>query len=453
MRKLSFIGCLLLATIFVYGQKKELNNAYNAYQNEYWDKAKDAVDKAILNDETAKDAKTWMYRGNVYLRLADIREKNYQWERAKKDSLELGRPAPILTRNQQNEREYLNLCVNCAEIAYESYLMAFQLDPKITVENMGINDPGKGFGYCAGYLYSDALRFYELGAKDTVKEKAKENYEKAYALLEKANNAAAETQDYIKFLLAYTAEQIEKIDVAKKIYNEMIKKSKDIRAFQRLASIYKSENDTVKVLSVMRAGESIFIIEDNKDEEKEIKNTKDKNTKENKDTTKENRKDTLYRDFVLSYSIFLSWAGKPDEAADIIDNALEKYPNNHLLLISYGTALSDDKQYAKAEKYLKQALEMKPNEYTAIFNLGTCYYNNYVDTRREIESIVNNNDYNKAVEKAEKLLELARPYLEQAHEIDAKDRNTMFMLRAVYLQLGLMDEYKAMDEKYSALGK
>ena len=448
MRKLSFIGSLLLATVLVNGQKKEVNNAYNAYVNAYFDKAKDAIDRAILNDETAKDAKTWMYRGNIYLRIADIREKESHWQRAKADSLRLGKPAPVLTRDQQSEMSYANLCTNCAEIAYESYMKAFALDPKITVENMGINDPGKGLGYCSGYLYSDALKLFE-----------NKKYEEAYVLLDKANKAAAETQDYIKFLMAYSAEMAGKKDVAKTIYNNMIRaKSKDIKAYQQLANIYKSENDTAKVLSVMKLGEPIFIIGENEETKdgKDAKDTKSaKNSKENaKDTVKETKKDTLYREFVLSYSIFLSWAGKADEAADLIDDALAKYPNNHILLISYGTALSDDGQYAKAEKYLKQALDLNPdtNELKALlYNLGACYYNSYVDSRKAAEKITNDAEYNKVVKEAEKLLEQARPYLEQAHQLDPKDKGTILMLRTVYLQMGLTDEYKAMDAKLNAL--
>jgi tetratricopeptide (TPR) repeat protein len=163
--------------------------------------------------------------------------------------------------------------------------------------------------------------------------------------------------------------------------------------------------------------------------------------------------DTLYREFALSYSIFLSWAGKIDDETDIINKALEKYPDNHLLLLSYGTALSKDGQYAKAEKYLKQALEMQPDEILILYNLGNCYYNNFVDAKNAANAIPNNNEYMRRMEEINKLLEQARPYLEKAHEMDAKDKNTIIMLKTVYMHMGLMDESKAMDEKLKALGK
>ena len=401
MRKLSFTGCLLLATIFVYGQKKEMNNAFNFYLNGYLDRAKDAIDKAILNDETAKDAKTWMYRGNIYLRLADAKEKK--------------------------DREYQNLCKNCAEVAYDAYMKAFELDPKITVGNMGIDNPAQGLKYCAGYLYNDALGFFE-----------NKQYEEAHAVLIKANKAD-ESQEYITFLLAYTAEITKKTDVAKTHYNSLIRnKTKDVRAYQYLANIYKSENDTAKVLSTMKAGEAVFLVEIQRDP---------------KNPTKENMQDTLYKNFVIAYSFFLSWADKADEGTELIEKAVGKYPNDHVLLISYGTELSTAKQYAEAEKYLKKALEMQPDEYTAIFNLGVCYYNNYGDIKNSFRDIEDDKEYKRLKDESVRLAEAARPYLEKALQIDPKDKSTMLMLKNIYLQLNLTEEFNAIDEKINALGK
>jgi tetratricopeptide (TPR) repeat protein len=399
--------CLLLATVFVYGQKKELNNAFNFYLNGYLDRAKDAVDKAVLNDETAKDAKAWMYRGNIYLRLADIKAKAQQFERAKKDSLEKKKPAPVLTKDQQNEMEYANLCSNCAEIAFDAYMKAFELDPKITVGSMGIDNPEKGLQYCAGYMYSEAIALFE-----------DKKYEDAYVILLKASKAD-EKLEHITFLLAYTASLTGKTDVAKTNYNSLIrKKTKDVKVYRYLAEVYKSENDTVRMLKVMQDAEPTFFAGD-----------------------------SVNKDFALAYSSFLSWAGKADEAADVIERALEKYPDDYILLISYGTELSTDKQYATAEKYLKRALELQPNEYIALFNLGNCYYNNYVDVRNSLKNIDNDAEYNRLKDEPKRLAELALPYLEKAHELDPKDKSTMSMLRTIYLQLNLTDKYKEIDEK------
>jgi tetratricopeptide (TPR) repeat protein len=367
-----------------YSQKKELNNAYNFYANEYYDRAQAAIDKAILNEETKNEAKTWMYRGNIYLQLSATKIK-----------------------------EYMGLCTNCGEIAYDSYLKALELDPNITV-NMGIADPRQGLKYCAGILYEEAVKLFE-----------QQKYEEAYSVTEKAYKADR-SQEHIVYLLAYTAELTKKMDVAKTNYNDLIhRKSKDIMPYIRLINIYRLENDTAKVLNVVKAGEPIFF-----------------------------SGDSMNADYAVAYSIALSWAGKVDEATAIMNRALDKYPQNHVLLINYGSELSNQKKYDEAEKYFKQALDIQPNDLITIYNLGNCYYNNYVEKIKAMDDIVDNEEYQREAENTSKLLEQARPYLEKAHQLDPKDRNTLIMLRTVYANMkDTENELKAIEEKLNALGK
>jgi tetratricopeptide (TPR) repeat protein len=384
MKKLLCIIGLFLAINFVYSQVKEMNNAYNYYANGYYDKAKTAIDKAVLNEITKNEARAWMYRGNIYLQLAVTKDK-----------------------------EYMGLCTNCGEVAYEAYLKVLELDPEIKV-NMNISDPRMGLKYCAGVLYDEAVGFYE-----------KQQYEEAYTVAEKAYKADR-SQDPVVYLLAYLAELTKRMNVAKTNYNDLIRgKSKDIMPYVRLINIYKSENDTTKALNIAKAGEPIFF-----------------------------SGDSINIDYAVAYSIALSWGGKIDEATVIMDKALEKYPTNHILLINYGSELSNQRKYEEAEKYFKRALELQPNDLTANYNLGNCYYNNYADRSNAIDDIEDNAEYEREKEAVSKLLELARPYLEKAHELDPKDRNTLIMLRRVYANIhGTENELKAVDEKLNALGK
>ena len=387
MKKLFITAGLLLAMIFVYGQKKEKNNAYNFYANGYYDRAKEAIDRAILNDETKEDASVWMYRGNIYLRLAVTTDK-----------------------------EYKNLCKNCAETAFEAYFKALDLDPKVTV-NMDINNPAVGLKYCALALYDDAVKLYTEAKPEEI-----EKYEKAHSLAEKAYKADHLNEDIV-YLYALTAEAVKNWDAAKKGYGTFIGKTKKIMFYVRLANIYKSEKDTTKTLSTLKAGVPIFF------------------------------GDSINVDYAVAYSIALSWAGKTEEAREIMNKALEKYPNNHILLINYGSELTNVKNYEEAEKYLKRAIELQPNEITAIYNLGNCYYNSYVDKMNALKDVNDDDEYERLKAEYTELLKEARPYLEKAHGIDPKDKNTLLMLKTVYARLALYDEVKVVDEKINALGK
>jgi hypothetical protein len=71
-----------------------------------------------------------------------------------------------------------------------------------------------------------------------------------------------------------------------------------------------------------------------------------------------------------------------------------------------------------------------------------------------MDDIEDNEAYQREKEKVSHLLEQARPYLEKAHELDPKDRNTLIMLKIVYANMtNTENELKAVEEKINALGK
>ena len=55
----------------LFAKKSAVNSAYNQYGNQYWDKAKRYIDAASVHPDTKDDAKTWMFRGNIYLMIAN----------------------------------------------------------------------------------------------------------------------------------------------------------------------------------------------------------------------------------------------------------------------------------------------------------------------------------------------------------------------------------------------
>ena len=76
MKKFVFtIGLVTLVTLSM-AQRKELSNAYNHYSNKYWSRAKTAIDKAAEHEDTKNDARTWFYRGNIYLQIGYAKQEN-----------------------------------------------------------------------------------------------------------------------------------------------------------------------------------------------------------------------------------------------------------------------------------------------------------------------------------------------------------------------------------------
>ncbi|MDY0014886.1 MAG: tetratricopeptide repeat protein [Bacteroidales bacterium] len=208
---------IVLVTIFGmgYAQVRELRNAYNHYINQYWDRAKSAIDKAAENDETKNDAKTWLYRGNIYLQLG-------------------------YAQMNPKKKEYHGLCTNCGEIAYDSYMKALQIDRKVEEPSMGIADPLKGLTFCTDLLYNEA-----------VKQLQNDSIDQAFVIAEKAYNSNKNNEGAM-YIYALTAEYANKKDIAKARYNDMIKrKTKMDEPYIKLAAIYQEENDTLNAIRVV----------------------------------------------------------------------------------------------------------------------------------------------------------------------------------------------------------
>ncbi|PIQ34735.1 MAG: hypothetical protein COW63_03095 [Bacteroidetes bacterium CG18_big_fil_WC_8_21_14_2_50_41_14] len=93
----------LIAFVFSIGlgQTNKRTSAYMYNKNKQYDKAKEAIDEAILHPKTENDAKTWMYRGIIYYNIA-----------------------------MSEDEQVKALAPDAPEISYESLLKSKQLDDK-----------------------------------------------------------------------------------------------------------------------------------------------------------------------------------------------------------------------------------------------------------------------------------------------------------------------------------
>ena len=396
MKKLFFVGVFLSLAGIVTAQSGEkfLKDAYGAYQNKYYDRAKTAIDKCIGYDDTKADAKTWFYRGNIYVMI--------EYMKTQPDSL-----------------RYKDLCSNCAEIAFDAYTQAGLLDPKLLdpkVEPSSMNVIKfirEGMKYCSEMLVIDAF--------NAVK---KEDYELAYRFAKKAFTADKSNTNAI-FYAGYTAERMEKYDEAKTHYLSLTKKGyKNIDPYVYLSNIYRNENDTVRAVKIMQEGMPLFLQDDT----------------------------TFNIKYAEAYAIVMSWAGKSEEASKIMDKALQKDPANYVILINYGLKLVDAKNYEEGEIYLKRAVELNPKDVSANYNLAYCYLYKSADKAKEASRASDDELYEKLKAEEKSLLETAQPYAEKAYELDPNDEGTMKLLQEIYVRSGITNaKVKEIDEKLKIL--
>lgn len=69
MKKIILILAILVVASAGMAQKSERTNAFMYNKNGQYDKAREAIDKAIVHEKTASDPKAWFYRGVIYLNI------------------------------------------------------------------------------------------------------------------------------------------------------------------------------------------------------------------------------------------------------------------------------------------------------------------------------------------------------------------------------------------------
>lgn len=139
-------------------------------------------------------------------------------------------------------------------------------------------------------------------------------------------------------------------------------------------------------------------------------------------------------------------AGNKEAAQKATNKAIEKDPKNPLLHWVVGTIYDELKQYDMAESSYKKAIELKADYFDALYNLGAMYHNSGVEALKKIEDITDNTLYQDEKKKADQKFADALPYLEKCRTIDAKDVNTMIMMKNCYGRLNQQDKWKEMND-------
>ena len=393
MKKNSLFLLLTCFTVFyASGQKAKIQTAYNFFKEPYqqYDKAKEAIDEAILNEQSAGMAKTWYYRGLIYQAL------------------------------YKNEK-YGQLCDNCLLTAFESFQKANEKDPKNEwVEEIKL--------VRIPFL---ANKFFENGV-NAFKEK---DFAKALSEFETVQKMTPGDTSVI-LNSAYSAERAGNKEKTKLYFSQLIgMKYPDDKIYLSLANVYKQDNDTSNALKTIRTGRTIYpdslelmlgeiniLLAGGKNEEA----TMALSAATQKDPNNQN----LYLALGSTY-----------------DNLANPKDANH-------KDLSKPKNYEeyllKAEDAYKKGLTINPDNYEMNFNLGALYFNKAAEMANQANKITSNDAYNKAKEAFDLKFKQAEPYLEKALDKNPKLTEddisiydgTLVSLKQLYVRTGETEKYQ-----------
>jgi len=214
MKKLTVIFILLFAMGAVYAQKPLRTTAFNYLRKGELDKALQSIEPTISDPTTMNDAKTWFYRGNIYLRIY-----------------------------MSDKPEYKNLDPNALDKAFESYQKMLQLDTKKeyfteAVQNLLV---------ISEQLYNKGVESFKVNDYNT----AVGDFEKAAMVAE--SYGSVDTMAIFNAGLA--AENAKEYDKAIKHYNKII----DLNypqplVYSSLSGVYLAKGDTTKAFEAINQG-------------------------------------------------------------------------------------------------------------------------------------------------------------------------------------------------------
>ena len=401
MKKNSLFLLLTCFTVFyASGQKAKVQTAYNFYKEPYqqYDKAKEAIDEAILNEQSAAMAKTWYYRGLIYQAL-------YKSEK------------------------YGQLCNNCLLTAFESFQKANEKDPK--------NEWAEEIKFVR--IPFLANKYFENGV-NAFKEK---DFAKA---LKEFETVQKMTPGDTSVLLnsAYSAERAGNKEKTKLYFSQLIgMKYPDDKIYLSLANVYKQDNDTSNALKTIRSGRTIYpdslelmlgeiniLLAGGKNEEA----TMALNAATQKDPNNQN--------------LYLALGSTYDNLANPKDANHKELPKPK----------NYEEYLMKAEDAYKKGLAINPDNYEMNFNLGALYFNKAAEMANQANKITSNDAYNKAKEAFDQKFKQAEPYLEKALDKNPKLTEddisiydgTLVSLKQLYVRTGETEKYqkiKAMIEQ------
>ena len=133
----------------------------------------------------------------------------------------------------------------------------------------------------------------------------------------------------------------------------------------------------------------------------------------------------------------------------LINEVLEKDPNNADLVYNLGVVSGQNKDYVNAQKYYLRAIEIKPDYSNAYLNLSAIRIDEaqvYLDQMNKLGvSAADNKKYDSMKVKRDVLLNEIVTLLEKTISIDNKNKDAKQVLISVYKALELRDKAKALQ--------
>jgi tetratricopeptide (TPR) repeat protein len=399
------LGLCLLASVS-FGQKKAVSDALKLAKDAKpnFAEARTTIKKALENDETKNEAKTWYTAGQ-------IEDLQFTVENTKQ-----------LMGAQPDEAAMYHALMNI----YPYFVKACELDnrpdAKGKVKPKFAKDIKSTLRANLPYYINGGAYFFEQRDYKKSYEFFNQYIEIADSPLMKEGEKPTEptettdsTYIYATYYAAIAASQLD--DRATAI--EAMKRACQIDykrndMMQYLAEEYKNAEDTVNLEKALEDGLAIFPKEPY---------------------------------FILNLVNIYINSNRNEKAIEYIITAIRNDPNNAQLYDVAGRVYESGlKNYDKAEEYFKKAIELDGENAESQSSLGRIYFNQGVNQLENANNIADVKKYNEEKEKAKDLFRKALPYFEKAFQLNKEASDNKMALRSIYYNLDMGDKFDEMDK-------
>lgn len=402
MKKFAFILTLFIFASTAFSQNSKVVSAYNYHNAGKLDKAKKAIDEAIVNEKTIGDAKAWFYRGNIYVDIYRSADENYK-----------------------------NLDPDALNVAYESYNKAIELDDK----NKYKDDILKFMPVLGEAYYNDGANKYNDGMQSAATDsaasvasfqKSVNSFENAYEIYSQSGINDTATIYYI----SVASELAHDYPKAKINLQKLIDMNyKEASVYTSLGNIYfNQDKDVDKALAVYAEGRTKFPMDLN---------------------------------LLLNETNLFLAEGMTDKALNNLKTAAEIDKENPTIFFAIGakynevvddttkTAEVRNAAFEDAIVAYARAIELRTDYFDPNYNMGALYVNK-ASALIEIANKLpfeEQEKYDKLKTEADSYLNKSLPYLEKAHELQPEDMSTMISLKEIYIRLKLNEKLESINKE------
>ncbi len=218
MKKIALILTLILLVSAGFAQRSKVVTAYNYQRNGKLEKAKEAIDEAIMHEKTMADPKAWFYRGTIYQDIAAGVDSN------------LFKKVP-----------------NALDIAHESYQKSVEYDEKEKyVEQIKLNMAGLAQGY-----YNKGVIAYNNSDFPEASEQFKNTFD-VYKEIGRIDTISM-------FNAAVSAGLAGENEKALDYYNKVLELDyNNPEIYISMSELNKAMGDTTAALDVLKTGREIY---------------------------------------------------------------------------------------------------------------------------------------------------------------------------------------------------